>query len=102
MPQAWYNPTAMFIFDLQLFASKKGAGSTRNGRDSNSQRLGVKRFGGEAVLAGNIIVRQRGTKFYPGLGVGIGKDDTLFALVSGTVTFTEKRNRKHVNVIVPV
>lgn len=91
----------MFIFDLQLFASKKGAGSTRNGRDSNSQRLGVKRFGGEAVLAGNIIVRQRGTKFYPGLGVGIGKDDTLFALVSGTVTFTEKRNRKHVNVIVP-
>ncbi len=91
----------MFMFDLQLFASKKGAGSTRNGRDSNSQRLGVKRFGGEAVLAGNIIVRQRGTKFYPGLGVGIGKDDTLFALVSGTVTFTEKRNRKHVNVIVP-
>ena len=91
----------MFIFDLQLFASKKGAGSTRNGRDSNSQRLGVKRFGGEAVLAGNIIVRQRGTKFYPGLGVGIGKDDTLFALVTGTVTFTEKRNRKHVNVIVP-
>jgi large subunit ribosomal protein L27 len=91
----------MFMFDLQLFASKKGAGSTRNGRDSNSQRLGVKRFGGEAVLAGNIIVRQRGTKFYPGLGVGIGKDDTLFALVSGTVTFTEKRNRKHVNVIIP-
>ena len=101
-PRAWYDPTAMFMFDLQLFASKKGAGSTRNGRDSNSQRLGVKRFGGEAVLAGNIIVRQRGTKFYPGLGVGIGKDDTLFALVSGTVTFTEKRNRKHVNVIVPV
>ncbi len=89
----------MFLFDLQLFASKKGAGSTRNGRDSNSQRLGVKRFGGEAVIAGNIIVRQRGTKFYPGLGVGIGKDDTLFALVDGLVSFTEKRNRKHVNVV---
>lgn len=89
----------MFLFDLQLFASKKGAGSTRNGRDSNAQRLGVKRFGGEAVIAGNIIVRQRGTKFYPGLGVGIGKDDTLFALVDGTVSFTEKRNRKHVNVV---
>ena len=89
----------MFLFDLQLFASKKGAGSTRNGRDSNAQRLGVKRFGGEAVIAGNIIVRQRGTKFYPGLGVGIGKDDTLYALVDGTVSFTEKRNRKHVNVV---
>ena len=89
----------MFTFDLQLFASKKGAGSTRNGRDSNSQRLGVKRFGGEMVLAGNILVRQRGTKFNPGLGVGIGKDDTLFALVSGRVSFTERRNRQHVNVI---
>jgi large subunit ribosomal protein L27 len=89
----------MFTFDLQLFASKKGAGSTRNGRDSNAQRLGVKRFGGELVLAGNIIVRQRGTKFYPGLGVGIGKDDTLFALVPGRVQFSEKRNRKHVDVI---
>jgi large subunit ribosomal protein L27 len=89
----------MFTFDLQLFASKKGAGSTRNGRDSNAQRLGVKRFGGETVLAGNIIVRQRGTKFYPGLGVGMGKDNTLFALVPGVVSFTEKRNRKHVNVL---
>ena len=89
----------MFTFDLQMFASKKGAGSTRNGRDSNAQRLGVKRFGGEVVLAGNIIVRQRGTKFYPGLGVGMGKDNTLFALVPGFVSFTEKRNRKHVNVI---
>ena len=89
----------MFTFDLQLFASKKGAGSTRNGRDSNAQRLGVKRFGGELVLAGNIIVRQRGTKFYPGLGVGIGKDDTLFALVPGRVQFSEKPNRKHVDVI---
>jgi large subunit ribosomal protein L27 len=89
----------MFTFDLQLFASKKGAGSTRNGRDSNAQRLGVKRFGGEVVLAGNIIVRQRGTKFYPGLGVGMGKDNTLFALVPGVVSFSEKRNRKHVNVL---
>ncbi len=89
----------MFMFDLQLFASKKGAGSTRNGRDSNAQRLGVKRFGGELVLAGNIIVRQRGTKFYPGLGVGMGKDNTLFALVPGRVGFSEKRNRKHVNVL---
>jgi large subunit ribosomal protein L27 len=89
----------MFTFDLQLFASKKGGGSTRNGRDSNAQRLGVKRFGGELVLAGNIIVRQRGTKFYPGLGVGMGKDNTLFALVPGRVHFSEKRNRKHVNVL---
>ena len=89
----------MFLFDLQLFASKKGAGSTRNGRDSNSQRLGVKRFGGEAVIAGNIIVRQRGTRFYPGLNVGIGRDHTLFALVDGTVEFTSRRNRKHVNIL---
>ena len=89
----------MFTFDLQLFASKKGAGSTRNGRDSNSQRLGVKKFGGELVVAGTIILRQRGTKCNPGVGVGIGKDDTLFALVPGRVSFTEKRNRQHVNVI---
>jgi large subunit ribosomal protein L27 len=89
----------MFLFDLQLFASKKGAGSTRNGRDSNAQRLGVKRFGGQSVVAGNIIVRQRGTKFYPGLNVGIGKDHTLFALVDGVVEFTERRNRKHVNIV---
>jgi large subunit ribosomal protein L27 len=88
----------MFQFDLQLFASKKGAGSTRNGRDSNAQRLGVKRFGGENVIAGNIIVRQRGTRFYPGLNVGIGRDHTLFALVDGTVEFTSRRNRKHVNI----
>ncbi len=89
----------MFQFDLQLFASKKGAGSTRNGRDSNSQRLGVKRFGGENVLAGNIIVRQRGTRFYPGLNVGIGRDHTLFALIAGTVEFSSRRNRKHVNIL---
>ena len=88
----------MFQFDLQLFASKKGAGSTRNGRDSNAQRLGVKRFGGEQVIAGNIIVRQRGTRFHPGHNVGIGKDHTLFALVDGTVTFANRRNRKHVDI----
>jgi large subunit ribosomal protein L27 len=88
----------MFQFDLQLFASKKGAGSTRNGRDSNAQRLGVKRFGGERVIAGNIIVRQRGTKFYPGANVGMGKDHTLFALVEGTVEFSMSRNKQHVNV----
>jgi len=89
----------MFVFDLQLFASKKGAGSTRNGRDSNAQRLGVKRFGGETVIPGNIIVRQRGTRFHPGKGVGIGKDHTIFALVAGRVEFTNARNRKHVNVV---
>ncbi len=89
----------MFVFDLQLFASKKGAGSTRNGRDSNAQRLGVKRFGGEAVIPGNIIVRQRGTRFHPGKGVGIGKDHTIFAVVAGRVEFTNARNRKHVNVL---
>jgi large subunit ribosomal protein L27 len=88
----------MFLFDLQLFASKKGAGSTRNGRDSNAQRLGVKKFGGQQVLAGNIIVRQRGTQFYPGENVGIGKDHTLFALTGGIVEFATHRNRKHVHV----
>jgi large subunit ribosomal protein L27 len=89
----------MFIFDLQLFASKKGGGSTRNGRDSNAQRLGVKRFGGQAVIPGNIIVRQRGTHFHPGTGVMMGKDHTIFAVVAGQVTFTSARNRKHVNVV---
>ena len=68
-------------------AHKKAGGSSRNGRDSEAKRLGVKKFGGEAVLAGNILVRQRGTKFYPGEGVGIGKDHTLFALTTGTVAF---------------
>ncbi|HOV98791.1 MAG TPA: 50S ribosomal protein L27 [Bacteroidota bacterium] len=68
-------------------AHKKGAGSTKNGRDSQAQRLGVKRFGGQMVLAGNILVRQRGTKFHPGLNVGIGSDDTLFALTDGVVKF---------------
>ncbi len=89
----------MFRFDLQLFASKKGAGSTRNGRDSNAQRLGVKRFGGELVVPGNILIRQRGTKFHPGQGVGIGRDHTIFAVVGGHVTFTSSKKRKHVNVI---
>jgi len=88
----------MFRFDLQLFASKKGAGSTRNGRDSNSQRLGVKCFGGERVIAGNIIIRQRGTKFYPGENVGLGRDHTLFALADGVVEFATQRNRQHVHV----
>lgn len=71
-------------------ASKKGTGSTRNGRDSNAQRLGVKKFGGEVVRSGSIIVRQRGTKFHPGVNVGRGGDDTLFALVDGVVTFERK------------
>ena len=71
-------------------AHKKGVGSSRNGRDSNSQRLGVKKFGGENVKAGNILVRQRGTKFHPGNNVGKGSDDTLFALVDGVVNFERK------------
>jgi large subunit ribosomal protein L27 len=80
-------------------AHKKGQGSSRNGRDSNAQRLGVKRFGGENVIAGNILVRQRGTKFHPGTNVSKGGDDTLFALVDGTVKFETKRgNRKFVSV----
>ncbi len=73
--------------DLQFFAHKKGVGSSRNGRDSNAQRLGVKRFGGQQVSAGSIIVRQRGTKFHPGNNVGIGSDDTLYAKIDGFVTF---------------
>ena len=80
-------------------AHKKGASSSRNGRDSNAQYLGVKRFGGQVVKAGEIIVRQRGTKFHPGVGVGRGKDDTLFALVPGSVTFGARRGRKNVNVL---
>jgi len=71
-------------------AHKKGVGSSRNGRDSNSKRLGVKRYGGESVTGGCIIVRQRGTKFKPGLNVGLGKDDTLFALVDGKVYFRDR------------
>jgi len=80
-------------------AHKKGQGSTRNGRDSNPQYLGVKRFGGEKVIAGNIIVRQRGTKFHPGVNVKKGSDDTLFAVSDGVVKFEVKRNnRKYVSV----
>lgn len=80
-------------------AHKKGQGSSRNGRDSNAQRLGVKRFGGEKVTAGSIIVRQRGTKFHPGINVKRGSDDTLFALVDGYVKFEVKRDdRQYVNV----
>jgi large subunit ribosomal protein L27 len=79
-------------------AHKKGASSTRNGRDSNAQRLGVKRFGGQLVNAGEIIVRQRGTHFHPGDGVGRGGDDTLFALVAGHVQFGMRRGRRVVNV----
>jgi large subunit ribosomal protein L27 len=78
-------------------AHKKGGGSSRNGRDSNSQRLGVKRYGGEKVTAGSIIVRQRGTRFRPGTNVGIGSDDTLFALIDGVVQF--QRNGKADNVV---
>jgi large subunit ribosomal protein L27 len=85
--------------DLQLFASKKGVGSSKNGRDSESKRLGVKRADGQFVLAGNILVRQRGTKLHPGVNVGRGKDDTLFALVDGIVKFERKgKNKKQVSV----
>jgi large subunit ribosomal protein L27 len=82
-------------------AHKKGASSSRNGRDSNAQYLGVKRYGGQVVKAGEILIRQRGTKFHPGVNVGRGHDDTLFALSAGSVQFGEKRGRKTVN-IVPV
>jgi large subunit ribosomal protein L27 len=77
----------------------KGGGSTRNGRDSNAQRLGVKVFGGSTVQAGAIIVRQRGTKFHPGANVGLGGDDTLFALADGTVQFISRKGRKLVDVV---
>ena len=85
-------------------AHKKGTGSTRNGRDSNSKRLGVKRYGGEAVSAGSILIRQRGTSVIPGVNVGRGSDDTLFALVDGVVSFESikrgLRNRKRINIAV--
>lgn len=80
-------------------AHKKGGGSSRNGRDSNPQMLGVKRFGGQTVLTGTIILRQRGTKVHPGRNVGIGKDDTLFALSSGRVVFESYRGRSAVSII---
>jgi large subunit ribosomal protein L27 len=81
-------------------AHKKGQGSVKNGRDSRSKRLGVKKFGGQAVIAGNIIIRQRGTKVHPGVGVGMGRDHTLFALVDGKVLFD--REGRRVNIAVPV
>jgi large subunit ribosomal protein L27 len=90
----------MFRIDIQLFAHKKGVGSSRNGRDSESKRLGVKRGDGQFVLAGNILVRQRGTKIHPGNNVGKGKDDTLFALIDGNVRFEKMgKNKKKVSVI---
>ena len=81
-------------------AHKKGMGSTRNGRDSAGQRLGIKKFGGERVLSGNILVRQRGTKFHPGANVGLGKDDTLFATADGVVRFERRgRDKKLISVL---
>ncbi|HHV27502.1 50S ribosomal protein L27 [Anaerosalibacter bizertensis] len=89
----------MIKLNLQLFATKKGVGSSRNGRDSEAKRLGVKRGDGQLVLAGNILVRQRGTKIHPGTNVGKGSDDTLFAKVDGFVKFEQKgKNRKQVSV----
>ncbi len=88
----------MFI-NIQLFAHKKGVGSSRNGRDSEAKRLGVKRSDGQHVIAGNILVRQRGTKIHPGTNVGIGSDDTLYALVDGVVRFERKgKDKKQVSV----
>ena len=89
----------MLKINIQLFAHKKGVGSTKNGRDSESKRLGVKRADGQFVLAGNILVRQRGTKIHPGNNVGIGSDDTLFALIDGKVKFERVgRDRKQVSI----
>jgi large subunit ribosomal protein L27 len=85
--------------NIQLFAHKKGVGSTKNGRDSESKRLGVKRADGQVVIAGNILVRQRGTKIHPGLNVGIGSDDTLYAKADGVVRFEHKgKDKKQVSV----
>ncbi|MEL7608210.1 MAG: 50S ribosomal protein L27 [Bacillota bacterium] len=89
----------MFQINLQLFAHKKGVGSSRNGRDSESKRLGPKRADGQFVLAGNILVRQRGTHFHPGRNVGIGKDDTLYAKIDGVMRFERKdKTRRQVSV----
>ncbi len=89
----------MLRISLQFFAHKKGVGSTKNGRDSESKRLGAKKADGQAVVAGNILVRQRGTKIHPGKNVGIGSDDTLFALADGTVKFEHiTGGRKRVSV----
>jgi len=88
----------MSTLDLQLFAHKKGQGSSTNGRDSISKRLGVKRGDGQVVTAGSVIVRQRGTRIHPGANVGKGKDDTLFALSEGTVRFQTKAGRKYATI----
>ena len=88
----------MFKINFQLFAHKKGVGSSNNGRDSESKRLGAKRADGQFVLAGNILVRQRGTKINPGNNVGKGSDDTLYALIDGKVRFETKRDKKQVSV----
>ncbi len=89
----------MFMMNLQLFAHKKGMGSSRNGRDSHAQRLGVKRADGQFVLAGNILVRQRGTQFHPGKNVGIGDDDTLYAKMDGIVKFERyDKTRKQISI----
>ncbi|WP_283408680.1 50S ribosomal protein L27 [Anoxynatronum buryatiense] len=89
----------MFQMNLQLFASKKGVGSSKNGRDSISKRLGTKKSDGQLVTAGNILVRQRGTKIHPGLNVGKGGDDTLFAMIDGIVKFERKdKKRKQVSI----
>ena len=89
----------MIKLNLQLFAHKKGMGSTKNGRDSESKRLGAKKGDGQSVIAGNILVRQRGTKIHPGTNVGIGSDDTLFALIDGTVKYERKgKDKKQVSV----
>ena len=89
----------MIRMNIQLFAHKKGVGSTKNGRDSESKRLGVKRADGQKVVAGNILVRQRGTKIHPGQNVGIGSDDTLFALTDGVVRFEHKgKDKKQVRI----
>mgnify|MGYP000035546185 CR=1 FL=1 len=89
----------MYMLNIQLFAHKKGVGSTKNGRDSESKRLGVKKADGQSVLAGNILVRQRGTKIHPGINVGRGSDDTLFALESGKVKFERVgKDKKRVSV----
>ncbi|SNS34902.1 LSU ribosomal protein L27P [Anaerovirgula multivorans] len=89
----------MFKINLQLFASKKGVGSSKNGRDSAAKRLGVKKSDGQSVTAGNILVRQRGTKIHPGTNVGKGGDDTLFALIDGVVKFERKgKDKKQVSI----
>ena len=90
------------IIDLQLFASKKGVGSTKNGRDSAGRRLGAKKADGEFANAGNIIYRQRGTRIYPGVNVGMGKDHTLFALVDGVVKYERKGKDKKQAIVYPV